>query len=105
MAKVINITNLLSNEKPVIQIGEKAYPVNDGVDAVLAFEEAASQGARGLLTALEESLGVEAYTEIGVAKFGLNNLQVMATAVLAAQAGVTYEEASARFQQSNEATR
>lgn len=97
MSKIINITELLSNEKPVIQIGEKSYPVNDGVDAVLAFEEAAGNGAKGLLTALEGALGKEAYAEIGVASYGLSNLKVLATAVLAAQAGITYEEAAARF--------
>ena len=97
MATVINITNLLSNEKPVIQIGEKSYPVNDGVDAVMAFEEAASKGAKGLLVALEGALGKGAYAEIGVSKMGLGNLKVLSTAVLAAQAGIPYEEATARF--------
>lgn len=97
MANVINITNLLSNEKPVIQIGEKSYPVNDGVDAVMAFEEAASKGAKGLLVALEGALGKEAYGEIGVSKMGLGNLKVLSTAVLASQAGISYEEAAARF--------
>lgn len=97
MAKVINITELLSSDKPVIQIGTKSYPVNDGVDAVLGFEEAASKGTRGLLEALEGALGKEAYADIGVSSYGLANLKVLATAVLAAQAGITYEEAAARF--------
>ncbi|MEF2969236.1 hypothetical protein V3851_26030 [Paenibacillus sp. M1] len=104
MSKLINITELLSSEKPCIQIGEKSYPVNDGVDAVIAFEEAASQGARGMITALEAALGKNAYKEIGVGTFSLSNLRVLATAVLAAQAGLSYEEAEARFQRSADAT-
>lgn len=97
MSKVINISDLLSSAKPSIQIGQKVYPVNDGVDVVLAFEEQAGKGIRGLLGALESALGADAYAEIGVESYPIANIQVLATAVLAAQMGISYEDAAARF--------
>lgn len=102
MAKNINITELLSNDQPTIQIGDKQYAVNNSVETAMRFEELANGGGtKELLAAIEGALGKEAYKEIGVAKLPLQNLKVLTIAILAATQNLTYEEAAARFQQSS----
>lgn len=103
MSNIINLSALLSNEKPSIQIGDKLYPVNDGIDAVMAFQERAASGVQGLLSALETALGKEACEDIGVASISFGNLQVLATGILAAQANISYEDAAARFRRASAA--
>ena len=98
MAKIINITDKLSNVKPVIIIGEKSYPVEDGMDVVMKFEELA---AKSTSDALKESivltLGKEAVEELNVSSWSLENFKVLTIAILAAVQGVEYEEAASRF--------
>lgn len=98
MSKIINITDKFSNEQPSIQIGDKIYPVNNGISAMLAFEEAATGGVDGILNAMKGALGEKAYKEIGVPDLSFANIKVLASAVLAAMTDITYEEAAARFQ-------
>jgi|GEM_PF-4660072 len=101
MPKNINITDLLSNEQPTIQIGEKQYPVNNSIEAVMKFEELATDGnSKNLLNAIKSALGDKAYDEIGVGTLPLPNIRVLTTAILAATQGIAYEDAAARFQQS-----
>lgn len=101
MAKTINITDLLSNDKPVIQIGEKEYPVDNSVESVMRFEElAGASSSKDVLSAIEGALGAKAYKEIGINKMALPNLKVLMTAIMAANQDLSYEEAVARFQQS-----
>lgn len=101
MAKVINITDKLSNDKPKIQIGEKSYEVNNSMGAVFTFQELAMTSTKESLTkAIEMSLGKEAAKEIDVEKWSLENFKVLSTAILAAMQNIDYEEAEARFQKS-----
>lgn len=96
----INITDKFKMEQPSIQIGEKAYPVDNSVEAVLKFEELSEGGGtKALLDAMETALGKEAYKEIGVNKLSVANLKVLTVAMMAAMQELTYEEAAARFQQ------
>ena len=44
MAKIINISDKLSFEKPSIQVGEKKYTVNDSLETVMKFEEVYGNG-------------------------------------------------------------
>jgi hypothetical protein len=100
LAKIINITDRLSTEKPSIIIGEKSYSVNDGMDNVLKFEELAGASTMDSMTqALELSLGKEVVEELGVKSWSINNFKVLTTAILAAMQGIEYEEAEARFPQ------
>lgn len=94
----INITDKFSKQQPSIQIGEKTYPVDNSVEAVLKFEELADGGTKALLTAIETALGEKAYEEIGVIKMPIPDLKVLMIAMMAAMQEMTYEEAAARFQ-------
>ncbi|MNW40122.1 hypothetical protein D3C74_172280 [compost metagenome] len=95
----INITDKFKTEQPSIQIGEKSYPVDNSVEAVLKFEELAEGGGtKALLSALETALGKEAYKEIGVSRLSVANLKVLTVAMMAAMQDISYEEAAARFQ-------
>ncbi|WP_336759440.1 hypothetical protein [Paenibacillus sp. USHLN196] len=98
MSKVINITDKFSTELPSIQIGEKLYPVNNGISAMMAFEEAATGGMAGILKALKGAFGEKAYKTMDVEGMSMGNIMVLASAVLAAMMNITYEEANARFQ-------
>ncbi|WP_028560681.1 hypothetical protein [Paenibacillus pinihumi] len=97
MSTNIKLSGKFSTEQPTIEIDKKKYPINNGLESVLAFQEAANAGLRGTLDALKGALGEEAYVEIGVGKMNINNIKVLSTGILAAQAGITYEEAAARF--------
>lgn len=95
----INITDKFSKEQPSVQIGEKSYPVDNSVEAVLKFEELSEGGGtKALLGALETALGEDAYKEIGVIKLSVANLKVLTVALMAAMQDLPYEEAAARFQ-------
>lgn len=103
MAKTINITDRLSSVQPTIKIGEKEYPVNDSMEAVMKFEELTGSGNKGVIKAMEFALGAKAVKEIGVEKMSVSNFKVVTTALLAAMQGVSYEEAEERFQQKGDA--
>jgi aldehyde:ferredoxin oxidoreductase len=98
MAKIINISDKLSLEKPVIQVGEKTYPVNDSLEAVLKFEEQHSEGdVLGMVECMKVALGEDACEEMGFMKMSFKNIQVWFFAVMAAMQDITYEEVEARF--------
>ncbi|EFM10171.1 conserved hypothetical protein [Paenibacillus curdlanolyticus YK9] len=102
MSKTINLSDKFSKEQPSIQIGNTVYPVNAGIQAVLAFQEAATGGLNGILGALKVALGDQAYDEIGVENLSFANIQVLSTGILAAQTGISYDEAAARFRRAGQ---
>lgn len=99
MSKIINITDKFNDEKPKIVIGEKSYEINDSMETVFKFEELASVGNSGVMTAMEMALGKKACDEIGIRKMSVANFKILTTALLASMQGISYEEAAARFQQ------
>lgn len=105
MAKIINISDKLSSEKPCIQVNDKIYPVNDSLETVLKFEEIAGEGdTQSMLEGIKAAIGSKAYTEMKFEKMSFKNLQVWFLAVMAAMQDMTYEEVEARFHQFNKAT-
>ncbi|WP_054939064.1 hypothetical protein [Paenibacillus ihuae] len=98
----IKLTGKFSTEKPTIEIGDKKYQIDDSVESVLAFQEAATSGFEGMLNALKGALGDEAYEELNIPKMAFGNLQILSTGILAAQSNVSYDEAAARFRRSAE---
>lgn len=103
MSKIIDITSKLSNEKITIKIGNKKYPINDGMEVVLKFEELVSAPTMdNMIKAVEISLGEEAVNEIDIKKMNIKNFKVLTTGILAAMQDMTYEEAVSRFQQPGE---
>lgn len=99
MAKIINISDKLSSEKPVIQIGDKTYPVNDSLETVMKFEEMYTDGGdtASMLECLKLALGTKAYNEQKFEKQSFMNIQVWFFAVMACMQDLTYEEVEARF--------
>ena len=100
MAKIINISDKLSFEKPCIQVGEKTYTVNDSLETVMKFEEVYGDGdTTSMLECLKVALGKEAYKELDFEKMSFRNIQVWFLAINAAMQDLTYEETESRFHQ------
>lgn len=105
MAKIINISDKLSMEKPVIQVGEKTYSINDSLETVMKFEESYGDGdTQSMLEGMKVALGAEAYEEIGFEKMSFKNIQVWFLAIMAAMQDMEYEEVEARFHNFTKAT-
>lgn len=103
MAKIINISDKLSLEKPVIQVGEKQYVVDDSLATVLKFEEQSDVGdTQGMLESMKVALGEAAYEELSFETMSFKNIQVWFFAVMAAMQDVDYEELEARFRKSQQ---
>ena len=103
MAKVINITDRLSKEKPIIIIGEKQYEVENSVETVLKFEELAlASTGESMTKAIEVALGAKALKEINPKKWQIDNFQILTIAILAAMQGLEYEEADKRFRKAEQ---
>lgn len=104
MAKIINISDKLSLDKPVIQVGEKTYTVNDSLETVMKFEESYSDGGdtQSMLECMKIALGAKAYAEMKFEKMSFRNIQVWFFAVMAAMQDLTYEEVEARFRKFSE---
>lgn len=103
MAKIINISDKLSSEKPCIQVGDKLYTVNDSLETVMKFEEVYSDSGdtQGMLECMKIALGEKAYKEMKLEKTSFKNIQVWFFAVMAAMQDMTYEEVESRFRQFN----
>ncbi|OMD31367.1 hypothetical protein [Paenibacillus odorifer] len=99
MSNVINISDKFAvEEKGSIEIGGKVYEVEKSVGAVLRFEEVAESGSvKSLLAAIEGALGSEAYQEIGVEGYGIANIKVLVSGLMAVMQDLTFEEANKRF--------
>ena len=103
MAKVINITDKLSSEKPKIVLGEKTYEVNDSMETVLKFQELAQNSTTdNMEAAIKLSLGDKAAKELNIKKMSIQNFRVLTIAILAAMQNIEYEEAEARFQKAQQ---
>lgn len=105
MAKIINISDKLSTEKPVIQVGEKTYVVNDSLETVLKFEEQYGDGdIQGMLECMKVALGAKAYKEAAFEKMSFSNIKVWFLAVMSAMQDMDYDEVEARFRQFDKET-
>ena len=103
MAKIINISDKLSSEKPCIQVGDKTYPVNDSLETVMKFEEVYGDGdTQSMLECLKVALGEAAYEELNFIKMPFKNIQVWFLAINAAMQDLTYEETESRFHKFSE---
>lgn len=102
MAKIINISDKLSLGKPVIQVGEKTYEVDDSLATVMKFEEMYADGdTQSMIECLKVALGETAYNELNIENVSFKNIQVWFLAVMAAMQDLDYEEVESRFRQFN----
>lgn len=100
MAKIINISDKLSLDKPTIQVGEKTYTVNDSLETVMKFEEVYGDGdTQSMLECMKVALGEAAYEELDFIKMSFQNIKVWFLAINAAMQDLTYEEVESRFHQ------
>lgn len=100
MAKIINISDKLSTERPCIQVGDKTYQVNDSLETVLKFEEVYGDGdTQSMLECMKLAIGAKAYAEMKFEKMSFKNIQVWFMAIMAAMQDMTYEEVESRFRQ------
>lgn len=99
MAKVINISDKLNNEKSSVQIGEKKYPVNDGVGVIITFQELAeTNSVNKIIEGIKLAIGDKAVKELKADTMSIHNLKVLMIAIFAAMLDIEYEEAEKRFQ-------
>lgn len=98
MAKIINISDKLSHDKPCIQVGDKTYQVNDSLETVLKFEEVYGDGdTQSMLECMKVAIGAQAYKDLKFEKMSFKNIQVWFIAIMAAMQDVPYEELESRF--------
>lgn len=98
MAKIINISDKLSLERPSIQVGDKTYEVNDSISTVMKFEEMYGDGdTQGMLECMKVALGEDAYAEMNVENMSLKNIKVWFFAIMAAMQDMDYDEIESRF--------
>lgn len=105
MAKIINISDKLSSEKPSIQVEDKLYKVNDSLETVMKFEEVYSDSGdtQGMLECMKIAIGEKAYKELKFEKMSFKNIQVWFFAIMAAMQDISYEDIESRFRQFNPA--
>lgn len=86
MGKIINISSKLDSSKPVLQIGEKQYEVNDSLQTMTKLEELMTSlgNIQACEQAVEIALGKKAAKEIGVQNYSFKNYRVLIAGIMAA---------------------
>lgn len=100
MAKTIDITSRLTNERPVLKLGDgREYPVDNRKNTVLAIQAKIDENADGdsLDEVLKLALGEEAVKELNESDISFADYQIIFIAVLAGALGEDYEDVEARF--------
>lgn len=102
MAKHINLTEKLSNEKPSITINGKEYEVNDEKSNVLAMNSMIKSGEFDEIElfgkVIESGLGKKSAKEIDAMKLRFVNYQKIAFAIIACMNDEDLETVEERFQ-------
>lgn len=106
MAKTIDITGKLTNERPILKLGEgKEYRIDNRKNTVLAIQAKMDEGdGSNLDEVLELALGKEAVKEINESDISFADYQVILVATLAGAMGEDYEAVEARFLASKQET-
>lgn len=101
MAKIYDLTAKLSNDKPVIKIGDKEFKVNDNHKAVLLVQTELDKksDAEAFDFVFEKLLGKDAKKEIDNMELSFANIKILFLAVMAAASGEELETIEERFQQ------
>ena len=99
MAKLINLTDRFSLERPKIVIGEHTFEVDDSIATATKFQELAqAQDMDSMKEAMKLILGEESIEKLDYDKLSLGNLKTLNIAIMAAIQGISYEDAESRFQ-------
>lgn len=101
MARHIDLSNKLSNERPTIKIGSNTYSVRDEKTNVLLMNEELKKG-NSELEAIDKIisllLGEKAQKEIDAMKLGISQYLTIFYGLIACVNDITVEEAKERFQ-------
>lgn len=102
MAKTIDISGKLTNERPLLKLGEgKEYPIDNRKNTVLQAQTIMESSEANELDkagqVLELLLGKEAADEINASDLTFADYQMVFVATLAGALGEDYETVEARF--------
>lgn len=100
MAKTIDITSKLTNERPILKIGDREYPIDNRKNTVFQIQAKIDEGGEGMAyidEVLEFALGKEAAKEINESDITFEAYQIIFIAALAGALGEDFEVAEARF--------
>lgn len=107
MAKTIDISGKLTNEKPMLKLGEgREYPIDNRKNTVLAVNEIMQETDKSDLekseAVLELVLGKEAADEINGLDLSFDDHLTVFVATLAGASGEDYEVVEKRFRRFKE---
>lgn len=100
MAKTIDITSRLTNERPILKIGDKEYPIDNRKNTVFQIQAKMDEGGKGteyIDEVLELALGKEAAKEINESDITFDAYQIIFIAALSGALGEDFEVVEARF--------
>ena len=101
MAKTIDITSKLTNERPVLKLGkDKEYPVDNRKNTVLTIQAKLDEGEGGtnlMNEVLVLALGEKAAKEIDESDISFADYQTIFIAALSGALGEDFEVIEARF--------
>lgn len=102
MARNIDLTNVLTNERPTITINGKTYPINDEKTNILLMNNEMKKAGGNELEMVDKIisllLGKKALKEIDSLGLGLSQYITIFHALVAAVNDEDIEEVKARFQ-------
>lgn len=104
MAKHIDLSNILSAEKPTIKIGDKTYTVNDEKSTVLAMNSkiAKMDEIKAVDAAIEMLLGKDNAKEIETLHLSMSSYKELFFALVACVNNEDIEVVRNRFQKSQQ---
>lgn len=103
-ARIIDLTEKFTTEKPVLKIGEKEYQVDNSTENVLSLGtiDTSKNEADYVLEYLKKTLGEKAVQEINILKYPFTVLMELFYAVTSAITEEDIETIRTRFQKSKE---
>lgn len=107
MAKTIDISAKLTNERPKLKVAEdKIYEIDDRKNTILKLNQKMKGANIEDIAFIDEivkmTLGAEAAKEIDKMDLSMSAYQNIMIAIMAAVMGESYEEAEARFRKEKE---
>lgn len=105
MGKILDITNKLTNERPLIKIAEdKIYEVDNSKNTVLKINQTLQNNDKDEIElidfAIKTLMGKEAFNEIEKMDLDMKGYKAIFIAIMAAVSDEEYEVVEQRFQKS-----
>jgi hypothetical protein len=98
MSNIINISSKMGQAPAQIMWGTNLITVNNGVKAVLEFEETINEGTTdAMIRAIKKAIKSSS-EKVDIDKMPMSDFQVLSIAVMAAMQGRSYEEVETSFQ-------